>query len=208
MNRTGYFFEPRKLRTDFPSHVQWSAENRLLSPPECDSIIQFGHLIGFGKAAIGSPGASRVDESYRCVEVATLPFIEKFDWLYQRLTQKVQYANDDFYGFDLSGLCEPLQLLRYVAAQDGGVAGHYDWHQDFGADYMGRRKLSVVINLSDPADYDGCRLTIMHHRQETLPYVGRGDAVLFPTWTPHMVSGVSRGMRYALACWVHGAPFR
>jgi predicted 2-oxoglutarate/Fe(II)-dependent dioxygenase YbiX len=31
---------------------------------------------------------------------------------------------------------------------------------------------------------------------------------MFPSWTPHCVSNITRGTRYALVAWVHGTPFR
>jgi PKHD-type hydroxylase len=209
MNHVGHFIQPPLLKQEYPSHVQWSGSNRILSLPETEAVIQCGDKFGWGAGAIGGPGANRVDPGYRCVDVCTLPFTDKLHWLYERITARVAAANEQFYGFELSGLLEPLQLLRYTAAQVASQKnGHYDWHQDFGAGYMGRRKLSVVIQLSDALDYDGCELSLMSHRLETMPYKAVGEGVLFPSWTPHYVSEITSGVRHALVAWVHGTPFR
>lgn len=207
MNTHGIFVQPAGLQRDYPSHVQWSGAQRMLSPPECAALIDCGELLGWKPGTIGSAEANRHDPNYRSVEVATLAYRPDFDWLYQRITDWVVGANREYYHFDLAGLLEPLQLLRYTAAE-GQLAGHYDWHQDFGSGYMGRRKLSVVAQLTDGAEYDGCELTLMSHRQEKMPYRGAGDAVVFPSWTPHCVSHITRGVRHALVAWVHGTPFR
>lgn len=209
MNSTGYFIEPAQLRREYPSHVQWSGSNSILSPPECDALVQMAKSIGFSPAAIGNNEQFHVDPAYRQTDTATLEFSKETDWLYRRITERVASANRDYYGFDLCGLIEPFQVLRYTFnAESNEPPGHYDWHQDFGAGTMGRRKISFVANLSDPSEYDGCRLTLMSHRAEQLNYVGKGEGFIFPSWSPHCVSNITRGIRYSMVAWVHGAPFR
>jgi PKHD-type hydroxylase len=210
MNATGHFISPPE-RGHFNTHFQYTATNRMFSPPECDALIGLGHKVGFGQAAIGNPDQSRISQSYRCASVALLDYRPDTAWLYEKITRLVQAANAH-YQFELSGLLEALQVIRYDTPENIGasVPGHYDWHQDFGGGYMARRKLSLVAQLSDPAEYDGCRLTIMdpHPRELAGPYIERGAGVIFPSWTPHSVSNITRGCRYALVAWVHGSPFR
>lgn len=209
MNVNGYFIDPPARPRDYPTHVQWSGENRLFSAPECDALIALGEELGFVDATIGSPQDQRLDREYRCVEVAMLPYGVKTAWLYDRVSKRVQWANADLWGFDLIGLREPFQLLRYRApGVEGGPAGKYEWHQDFGAGYMSNRKLSVVSQLSAPDDYEDCRLQLQTHLLETMNYLERGDGVAFPTWTPHRVTPITRGVRYAMVAWVHGPAFR
>jgi PKHD-type hydroxylase len=209
MNKIGYFITPKGLTRGFPSHVQWSGSNAMFSPPDCDALIAYGERVGFTRAAVGAPSETRVDDNYRRADAQTIPFGDEFNWLYERVSNRVNYANLEHYDFDLTGLREPFQILKYTApAKEGDIPGHYDWHQDFGSSYMGSRKISVVINLSDPAEYDGCRLVIKTDREEELAYVGKGEGAMFPSWTPHMVTSITRGTRYALVAWVHGAPFR
>jgi PKHD-type hydroxylase len=206
MNQQGFFIQP-PTRPHFVSHFQYSGTNRLFSEVECDAIIAMGVQRGFGKAAIGNPGASQVNESYRCASVALIEHVKDSQWLYERITGRVQAANQHF-EFDLSGL---LELIRYDApATESAEAGHYDWHQDFGADYMARRKLSMVAQMTDPSEYDGCRLTIMDPGPRELDgtYTERGGGVIFPSWSPHCVTPIRRGTRHALVAWVHGTPFR
>lgn len=209
MNTTGYFFTPAPLAQDYPSHVQWTGANALLSPPECAAIIAAAERAGWAPAAVGSGEAARVDPAYRCVSTATLPFGAEHAWLYERVTTRVQWANEAYWRFDLTGLLEPFQVLRYEAPKTSDeIPGHYNWHQDFGAGYMGRRKLTILAQLSAGEDYEGCALTLMSHQSETLNYRNAGDAVAFACWTPHQVSEITRGVRYALVNWIHGPPLR
>jgi PKHD-type hydroxylase len=72
----------------------------------------------------------------------------------------------------------------------------------------------LVVQLSNPADYDGCALRMftdcdfVPRTPEGVPVTEQGDAVLFPSWAPHMVTPITRGTRYALAAWVCGPQFR
>lgn len=208
MNRTGYFIRPPARRA-FASHYQYTGLNRLLSPPECDWIVAYAERCGMQAAAIGNPDQSRVDASYRCCAVTLLAQSQETWWLYERLTDRIQAVNDADYHFALSGLLEPLQILRYDAPDKPDAhAGHYDWHQDFGADYMACRKLSMTVQLSDPADYDGGRLVLLDPGPKEMNYVERGAGIVFPSWSPHCVTPLTRGRRYALVIWVHGEPFR
>ena len=209
MNSVGYF-TPSRGRPHFVSHFQYSGENRFLSMPECDAVLSLAENRGYGAAAVGNPDSVRLDEKYRCARVSMLEFNKDTSWLYELVTRRVMGANEHF-DFILSGLLEAFQVIRYDApAEPSGEAGHYDWHQDFGGDYMARRKLSVVVQLSSPDDYDGCRLTIMDPgpRELSGTYQERGAGVIFPSWMPHCVTPITRGVRYALVAWVHGTPFR
>lgn len=206
--KLGYPISPSG-RPEFPPFVQWSEENALLSPPECEAVIRLGESLPLAAAGVGSPTNNRVDPHVRQVAMRSLQFDEDCEWLFERIARRVRWANDAYYNFELVGLVEPPQFLRYTEAQTAdGVAGHYKWHQDFGADAMACRKLSVVINLSRPEEYAGCRLTLMTHEEFEIPYRGQGEGVVFPSWTPHCVTPLDRGTRYALVCWVHGPPFR
>lgn len=197
-------------QTAFPSHVQWSGSNPLFTPAECESIIRLGESLPLAYATIGN-GANNVavlNKEYRSVKGAPLWRTKPGDntWIYERLATRADWANREHYRFDLTGLGEPPQFLKYEASDE--VPGHYDWHQDFGGGYSANRKLSVVVNLSDPRDYDGCRLRVQTEKEWEVPYINQGDAVMFPTWTPHCVTPITRGVRYALALWVHGPQFR
>lgn len=192
----------------FPSHVQWSGANVLLSRAECEWTIAYAQRLPLDFATVGTPTVRRTELDTRCVESTVLDGPE-CDWLYDRIAQRVQLANLAHYEFDLTGLIEPVQFLKYTTANEDKPDGHYVWHVDFGEGAMATRKLSMVIQLSPPAAYDGCDFTMMSDRgQQRLDYREQGAAFVFPSWTPHMVGPITRGVRYALVCWIHGARFR
>lgn len=191
----------------FPSHIQWTDSNRLLSPPEVAAVIEAGETAQLYPGTIGNgteDQATRNDE-YRCVDTGVI----NLSWLYERLIERVKWANDEHFRFHISGLSEPIGYLRYTAASEAQpVAGHYDWHQDFGGGLYSTRKLSIVVQLSDPSEYDGCRLVLCNDGPWEVPYVQPGDAIMFPSWTPHCVTDITRGVRRALVIWVAGPQFQ
>lgn len=85
-------------------------------------------------------------------------------------------------------------LLVLYREQD---AGNYDLHQDvFYAEDV--RKLSMSILVTD--DFTGGALEIMGEKID----LQKGDAVIFPSFLPHLVAPVKTGLRLALVSWMYG----
>ena len=77
------------------------------------------------------------------------------------------------------------------------------------------RKLSVTINLNVPGDYDGGNLMFDygHHTEkeryhECTEIRPQGSMIVFPSYTYHCVTPVTRGTRYSLVMWANGEPFK
>ena len=80
-------------------------------------------------------------------------------------------------------------------------AGNYDLHQDvFYADDV--RKLSMSILVTD--DFTGGELEIMGEYID----LQKGDAVIFPSFLPHLVAPVKSGTRLALVSWMYGPQWK
>src|SRR5210317_1601472 len=111
------------------------------------------------------------------------------------------HLNDRWLNFDLNGEIEALQYLEY------GFGQFYNWHTDSGHYEVATRKLTCIIQLSDPSDYVGGRLQI--DSQTHLPngnfvkYApkARGTAIIFPSHLRHIARPVLLGRRKALVAW-------
>ena len=123
-------------------------------------------------------------------------------WAYERLGHVVSSLNADYFRFQLTGFGEPCQLTNYLDSN----SGKYGWHQDFGVNTS--RKLSVVLQLSQPSDYEGGDLQIMISGEPENIKKERGFVSVFPAWTLHRVTPVTRGTRQSLVAWIAGDPFR
>lgn len=191
-----------------PTHVHYSGDQRFLSEPEVAAVRAFAakQTLHPGTIGNGDTHSAVENKDYRSVETCGLIGSE-IDWLYDRILQKVTWTNNDHYRFTLTGLSEPIGYLKYTTKTDSKPAGHYNWHQDFGGGPYALRKISIVIQLSDPATYKGCRLVLCNDGPWEVPYVGAGDAIFFPSWTPHCVTDITEGTREALVVWVTGPQF-
>ena len=76
------------------------------------------------------------------------------------------------------------------------------------------RKISMTVNLTDPKNYAGGNLKFDfgHHNakrfhvcKEIRP---RGSIIIFPSYTHHCVTPVTRGTRYSLVLWSLGKPWQ
>lgn len=188
--------------TPLPAAVD---ELEVFTPAECRRIIGLRDTLGFDLARVESrdqggdgPLVREVADEIRRTERTHVVHNAAHAWIFDRLAALVGRVNDATWQFRISHM-EPLQLLTY---RDGG---HYAWHADLGArGLMALRKISVTVQLSDGADYDGGDLEIMHGGRTHRPPRPVGSAVLFPSWQPHRVTPVTRGVRHALVLWVVG----
>ena len=173
-----------------------------LDAEECDRVIALGEaaLARSGTEGVAGEG---VHPEIRQSTIAWLPPGRDTDFLYRRIEKIARAANERFFGFSLIGMGEAIQFARYGAGGD-----HYGWHQDLGDGPPILRKLSVVIQLSDPAQYEGGDLELRFSQRVTPTRRERGTMIVFPPWQLHRVTPVTAGLRYSLACWISGEPFR
>ena len=144
-----------------------------------------------------------VADDYRRSSVAWLPQDEEWQWLHERIVKVAQGFNQRFFGLELQGFGEKLQVARYDADREGA----YDWHVDFGLKQQ-TRKLSISIQLSASDEYEGGDLEFDLGTEITKVGREQGLAVAFPSFVRHRVAPVTRGTRYSLVAWIHGPRFR
>lgn len=125
-------------------------------------------------------------------------------WVFEKLADVVSSLNAQFYRFDLTGFGEPMQLTHY----DQSEHGMYGWHQDYGGRISPSRKLSVVVQLTDPAQYEGGNLQVMTGSEPQTVRKQRGLVTVFPAYTLHQVTPVTQGTRQSLVAWISGPAFR
>jgi PKHD-type hydroxylase len=127
-------------------------------------------------------------------------WIPPTDELNSILMNAITEENELRYGFELSGTSEKVQYTVYTSEEQG----HYDWHID--AMKPLKRKLSAVVQLSDPSEYEGGELQIQNGGIHIVEKK-KGTCVVFPSWMSHRVTPVTKGVRRSLVVWVEGPPF-
>ena len=69
------------------------------------------------------------------------------------------------------------------------------------------RKLTLVLQLSDPSEYEGGELQSLTSLQPGTVNKKKGIIAAFPSWTLHQVTPVTKGVRKTLVIWVAGPQF-
>jgi len=154
------------------------------------------------EAQIGFGGSGAVDQNIRRSKLNWLHKDSGSKWVFERLAHVASSLNADYFGFELTGFGEALQLTSYHEDRQGT----YAWHQDFGGGIS--RKLSMVLQLSDPCDYEGGELQILSNKTPTSIQKKRGLIAVFPAWTLHQVTPVTKGTRQTLVAWISGPAFK
>jgi len=171
------------------------------TPEECDKIIELAEALP--KQAGTTVGQSEeVVSDYRKSIISWVPQTPEYFWLYDKITNMAQIANSSMWNYDIWGYDDELQYTRYY--DDGG---HYDWHADLGPG-ISNRKLSCVIQLSDPSDYEGGDLQLNPGGGVTTIPKKRGQVTFFSSFVLHRVTPVVSGTRISLVTWLAGANLR
>jgi len=166
---------------------------------ECD------RLIALGAAGEGEPGpvygaeGGVVDKRQRDVRTLLLSRDGESEWLFARLDTLLGAASEPF-ALPVGPIGEPVQILRY------DVGSHFQtWHSDAGTENQDRRRISLSVELSERADYEGGELEIVPDLVGRPRTLSRGSVQMFPSRALHRVTPVVRGTRWALVAWT-GAP--
>ena len=154
------------------------------------------------KAVIGGGGPGVVDTVVRRSQVSWLSNNADTQWVFAKLADVVSKMNAQHFRFDLTGFGEALQLTNYDQAENG----MYGWHQDYGGGVS--RKLSMAVQLTDPSEYEGGNLQMLTSSQPENVRKQRGLIAVFPSYTLHQVTPVTRGSRQSLVAWVSGPAFK
>ena len=150
-------------------------------------------------------GDIKTEEELKQVRRSQVSWLQKTPdtaWVFEKLGHIASSLNAKYFRFDLTGFGEPLQLTNY----DQSEHGMYGWHQDYGGGTS--RKLSLVLQLTDPSQYEGGNLQIMTGGQPQTVRKQRGLVAAFPSYVLHQVTPVTSGNRQSLVAWISGPAFR
>lgn len=189
----------------------WQYWPKHFSDDDCDKIIELALTLPVVDGMIGHGGNQVIHNAeYRRSKIRWLPrFDGRFFGLFGNMQLLFQEGNRNAFGFDLSMFHE-IQFTEYHATDQG----KYDWHHDtvWAGPTLQRRKISMVIQLSNSADYEGGNFEMYKDDCDQVPDAEairqRGTVIMFPSFLRHRVTPVTKGLRYSLVSWHEGPCFR
>jgi len=169
---------------------------------ECDRIVATTAYMPNDDALL--VGSNR-DHNIRNAELVWMDDVGDMSWVMTRLIEVVRSSNKDQFDFDVREFAESPQIASYEATK----GGHFAWHSDIGDGFAaGKRKLTLVLQLSKPDTYDGGDLEIRPSAHILSANRAQGSVSVFPSFVLHQVTPIKRGIRRSLTVWAHGPAFR
>lgn len=127
-------------------------------------------------------------------------------WICGLVWSYLHNANVSNFQYDIDGFDDGS--LQYTHYSEGDF---YTWHQDDAISFgrLRPRKLSVVVQLSDPEEYEGGNLELMSSTDDkyVLPRT-KGTIIVFDSRTRHRVTKVRSGHRRSLVGWGVGPQWK
>lgn len=167
---------------------------------EIEKITFLEQLQSFGKGRVGDDTGDAPAE-VRDSDIAWIHPDQNSNWLFDRISGITSRVNYDHFMYNIDGI-EAFQYTKY------GPNQHYTWHWDVGFGWQNYiRKISLVVALSDPDEYEGGEFEIV--KDGNLDNITsfkpkKGDIIYFASWMPHRVKPVTSGERKTLVAWVMG----
>ena len=193
-----YFFPPQRNQVN---HFNYYYFDKEFNDETIDKIKKLGDAIPKQKGEVGG-GPDGAVSDYRKSDIAWIPDNQDATWLYSKIADLSMIANREMWNFDIWGYHDSLQYTTYY-----GDGGHYDWHADLGPN-MSNRKLSVVLQLSDPSEYEGGELQMNVGGSIMSVPRQKGLICFFPSFVLHRVTPLTSGIRTSLVTWLCGANLR
>jgi PKHD-type hydroxylase len=188
---------------------EWCYFKQYFSKETCERILNDAKDIPIQEALVGTNQTTHLNTDSRRSKIR---FIYAGDWrfnyVFDELWKMALSANNDFFNLHISRL-NFIQLAEYDASYQGEYKEHHDvfW---LNGDPFYHRKLSCIIQLSDPNTYEGGDLEITD--AGTAPNVNdmrqQGTGIFFPSLIRHKANPVTKGTRYSIAAWFDGPKWR
>ena len=112
-------------------------------------------------------------------------------------------ANDSIYDFNLLGIIDQdyPQVFKYTEKD------YYNWHIEL-TPVAPSRKISFIINLTDPSEYEGGAIEFLNIDTSTANVNEQGACLIFPSFIPYKINTIKKGTAHFIIGHVHGALFR
>lgn len=185
---------------------EWSYWKNYFSKDYCNNIIELAKKVPLVDPTLGEDSRP-ADPNMRRSKLRWINQDNKdFEGVFKKFWELQIRMNRDFFGFNVQSL-NYLQFTEY----DEEYQGEYKSHQDifWTSPKTTHRKISMIVQLSDPKDYTGGKL-VLERTTHPLPedIIEQGTVIAFPSFVYHRLEPVTKGKRYSLVGWFEGPKFQ
>ena len=187
----------------------WQIWPRYFTKQECDAIVKLAlqqpqePTLRLGSIALeGSKGKYTNSRKLNRLDADV-------DWLVTKLEHAFRRINGIAFQFNLQYFYE-LIVTEYV----GEASVPQDWTEDISwtTKRASQKKLTLLLQLSDSADYNGGELLfehsdLLHIMPNRLDLKSKGTILVFPSFLKYTINPVTHGTCYKLATWYEGPHF-
>lgn len=172
------------------------------SASELSDIRRIGDALPKQPATVNS--TLDEDPVIRTTDISWISLSQETAFIYDKLGYVARMLNGQFFNLDITGFVEDFQYATYNSTSQD----KYDWHMDKGNINAAPRKLSLVLQLTDPEEYEGGDLEFFMGVQGIQAKKQLGTIYAFPSYLVHRVTPVTKGTRRSLVAWVCGPKYR
>ena len=179
-------------------------KSEAIHPDDCDEIVsKYSNDLQKAGVAGGNDSPVRKSQIRWVLDQPVIDVVKYWAFL----------MNKEGFAFDLYNTSPDVQFTEY----NSEYFGHYGYHVDtiFDKEMLFERKLSVVIQLTDPEEYEGGDFFMRTSDSEDFILTERfpelkkkGSVITFPSFFEHKVSPVTKGKRNSLVSWIDGPLWR
>ena len=182
------------------AHLDWVQSAERLSDASCDELIEACRAFPVAPATIVEQDRYG---GHRKLEARKIGQNARMGWAFELLCAIAAESSGNHFDLALTSITRAPQYVEYRPG-----CGHFGWHNDYSHGLVDApRKLTIIIQLSAPEDYEGGRLQVFGIEVEDLPRQ-RGTIVAFPSLVYHQITPVTHGVRRALVAWIAGPRMR
>ena len=178
----------------------WILFEAALNDEVCDEWIEIGRRANVQMATTFNSEGKTEEDPHRKTDVRWLYNHGESQEIHETLWKYAEVANQHL-NLDIDNL-PPLQFTEY-----SDVGHHYGMHHDvnFFRQDEKHRKLSIVVQLTDPNDCEGGLLSFARtENPKADALIKRGSVICFPSYLLHGVSPITEGSRTSLVGWFEG----
>ena len=185
---------------------EWCYFKQHFTVQQCEKIQQIIKVRPYSDATIGLAGGKiGTDDSYRRSKIRfAYNNDNELDWVFKELWMLAMWANKDWFNFHINKL-DYIQVAEYDESYSGEYKRHIDvfWMNN---DPNYHRKLSCIVQLTDPNTYEGCNLEFYdtNHIPNVDEIRTQGTVIFFPSFISHAATPITKGTRYSIAAWFDG----